>query len=161
MKKILAIVLLITLVVWGYGKPLAITQARFEKTDTFITTTIDYSDATVREDLSFVDGVKNGAILWGNALRNFFSNFYESYTSGFEGKSIFAAILWGLFGAIWLIFKNLFFLIVTVVVNFFLLLTMKAKLFYYVGFIISVAFVNALVKVVGNEDIDGSSKYSN
>lgn len=153
MKNNIITILLIALIIWGYIEPLVITNKKLNNPDTFLGIELDYTRNTVvTENLTFVDGLKNGAILLGRILGNYFKSSFEDYISGFDGKNILSGLAWGIFGILIVLIKNMFLSLIVFLVYFFSLITIKGHITYYIGYLLSILLIIGIIRLYDNED---------
>lgn len=96
-------------------------------------------------DLSFLDGVKNGFLAPASYARDVLAGTVCDYLSGFEKKGFIMKIIWAVFGLVFEILKNLLFSLFGTIIFCFKLLFQKGSLFYYIGYIISLLISTSIV----------------
>lgn len=88
--------------------------------------------------LGFIDGLKNGFVVYGRCFGDIFRNGFLEYIGGFD-FGLIGNILWGILGIIWLLIKHFFLGIARYLVTLVVTLFQKASIRYYLGYIIGSA----------------------
>lgn len=105
----------------------------------------------VSDDLGYVDGLRNGVLIFGHAIVEIFVGAFYDYIAGFN-HGFLLNVVWAVLGLFWVFMKYTFFAVahycVTIVLAFF----QKATLGYYVGYLISAPIPFVVSKFNFNED---------
>ena len=92
----------------------------------------------VSDHLGYIDGLRNGALVFGHAVVEIFVGAFYDYVDGFSYGFI-GNIIWAFLGIVWELVKYMFLAIARYFVTIVLAFFQRATLGYYVGYIISAA----------------------
>lgn len=101
---------------------------------------VGYEKFHENNELSLFDGIKNGYMVVASFFRDFVVGGFLGYLSGFHDKGIFMKIIWFFWGIVYIPIKAFILSIFGGFKLAFNLLTQKAGLTYYLGYIISLFF---------------------
>lgn len=99
----------------------------------------------VSDHLGYIDGLRNGALVFGHAIVEIFVGAFYDYVDGFSHGFI-GNIIWAFLGIAWELIKYMFLAIIRYLVTIVLAFFQRATLGYYVGYLISAAIPFAISK---------------
>ena len=99
----------------------------------------------VSDHLGYIDGLRNGALVFGHAVVEIFVGAFYDYVDGFSYGFI-GNIIWAFLGIVWELVKYMFLAIARYFVTIVLAFFQRATLGYYVGYLISAAIPFAISK---------------
>lgn len=105
----------------------------------------------VSDHLGYIDGLRNGALVFGHAVVEIFVGAFYDYVDGFSYGFI-GNIIWAFLGIVWELVKYMFLAIARYFVTIVLAFFQRATLGYYVGYIISAAIPFAISKFNFDEE---------
>lgn len=105
----------------------------------------------VSNDLGYVDGLRNGVLIFGHAIVEIFVGAFYEYIGGFD-YGIVGNIIWAFLGLFWVLLKYMLFAIAQYCVTLVLAFFQKATLGYYVGYLISAPIPFAVSRFNFDED---------
>ena len=152
-KKLSAIsgVIILIIVACTVAFGLKFTPALASKTVPFLGQNLVMTTQEVSNDLGYVDGLRNGVLIFGHAIVEIFVGAFYEYIAGFD-HGFLLNMVWAVLGLFWVFMKYTFFAVahycVTIVLAFF----QKATLGYYVGYLISAPIPFVVSKFNFNED---------
>jgi len=103
-------------------------------------------------NLSFIDGLKNGALVIASYCRDVIVGIICDYLSGFYDKGIIMKIVWGFFGLFIVSFITIITSFFGTIMLAFDLLTQKGSIVYHIGYLISLSFSALIVMQIPSED---------
>lgn len=103
-------------------------------------------------NLSFIDGLKNGALVMASYCRDVIVGIICDYLSGFYDKGIIMKIVWGFFGLFIVTFISLITSFLGTIMLAFDLLTQKGSILYHIGYLISLCISVSIVMQIPSED---------
>ena len=109
------------------------------------------TDVQVDPDLSFVDGLKNGLVVFGRCVGDIFVNGFSSYIGGFD-YGLIGNILWAFLGLMWVFFKEILIFLPRYFVSLIMTLFQAASLKYYIGYVIGSAIPIAVSQLNFDEE---------
>lgn len=109
------------------------------------------TDVQVDPDLSFVDGLKNGLVVFGRCVGDIFVNGFSSYIGGFD-YGLIGNILWAFLGLMWVFFKEILIFLPRYFVSLVMTLFQAAPLKYYIGYVIGSAIPIAVSQLNFDEE---------
>lgn len=143
------IVLIIVACTIAFG--LKFTPALASKTVPFLGQNLVMTTQEVSNDLGYVDGLRNGVLIFGHAIVEIFVGAFYEYIGGFD-YGIVGNIIWAFLGLFWVLLKYMLFAIAQYCVTLVLAFFQKATLGYYVGYLISVPIPFAVSRFNFDED---------
>lgn len=152
-KKLSAIsgVIILIIVACTVAFGLKFTPALASKNVSFLGQNLVMTTQEVSDDLGYVDGLRNGVLIFGHAIVEIFVGAFYDYIAGFD-HGFLLNMVWAVLGLFWVFMKYTFFAVahycVTIVLAFF----QKATLGYYVGYLISAPIPFVVSKFNFNED---------
>lgn len=152
-KKLSAIsgVIILIIVACTVAFGLKFTPALASKNVSFLGQNLVMTTQEVSDDLGYVDGLRNGVLIFGHAIVEIFVGAFYDYIAGFD-HGFLLNMVWAVLGLFWVFMKYTFFAVAhycaTIVLAFF----QKATLGYYVGYLISAPIPFAVSKFNFNED---------
>lgn len=152
-KKLSAIsgVIILIIVACTVAFGLKFTPALASKNVSFLGQNLVMTTQEVSDDLGYVDGLRNGVLIFGHAIVEIFVGAFYEYIAGFD-HGFLLNMVWAVLGLFWVFMKYTFFAVahycVTIVLAFF----QKATLGYYVGYLISAPIPFVVSKFNFNED---------
>ena len=152
-KKLSAIsgVIILIIVACTVAFGLKFTPALASKNVSFLGQNLVMTTQEVSDDLGYVDGLRNGVLIFGHAIVEIFVGAFYDYIAGFD-HGFLLNMVWAVLGLFWAFMKYTFFAVAhycaTIVLAFF----QKATLGYYVGYLISAPIPFAVSKFNFNED---------
>lgn len=96
------------------------------------------TDVEVTEHMGFLDGLKNGLVVFGRSAGMIFTDGFFSYIGGFD-HGLIGNILWAIFGLFWVFIKQFLLFFVRYIVSLFVTFFQSASILYYPGYIIGAA----------------------
>ena len=105
----------------------------------------------VSDHLGYIDGLRNGALVFGHAVVEIFVGAFYDYVDGFSYGFI-GNIIWAFLGIVWELVKYMFLAIARYFVTIVLAFFQRATLGYYVGYIISAAIPFTISKFNFDEE---------
>lgn len=152
-KKLSAIsgVIILIIVACTVAFGLKFTPALASKNVSFLGQNLVMTTQKVSDDLGYVDGLRNGVLIFGHAIVEIFVGAFYDYIAGFD-HGFLLNMVWAVLGLFWAFMKYTFFAVAhycaTIVLAFF----QKATLGYYVGYLISAPIPFAVSKFNFNEN---------
>ena len=137
-KKLSAIsaVLLLSIVGLTIAFGLKFTPALAEKNVSLFDQNLVMPAEIVSNDLGYIDGLRNGALIFGHAIVEVFVGAFYDYVDGFSYGFI-GNIIWAFLGIVCVLIKYMLFAIVRYFVTIVLAFFQRATIGYYVGYLIS------------------------
>lgn len=96
------------------------------------------TDVEVTDHMGFLDGLKNGLVVFGRSAGMIFTDGFFSYIGGFD-HGLIGNILWAVLGLFWVFIKQFLLFFVRYLVSLFVTFFQSASILYYVGYIIGAA----------------------
>lgn len=109
------------------------------------------TDVQVDNDLTFLDGLKNGIVVFGRSVGEIFVDGFFDYIGGFD-YGLLGNILRGFLGLIWVILKEFILFIPRYIVSLIVTLIQQASISYYIGYVIGAAIPIAVSQLNFDED---------
>lgn len=131
-------VILIAIMIASYFFSLSGTPEFAQKDVKFFGVSLMLKDIKTMDSLGFMDGLKNGLMVYGRCFGDIFKNGFLEYTGGFD-YGLIGNILWGVVGFFWVLIKHFFLGIARYLVSLVVTLFQTAPLRYYLGYIIGSA----------------------
>lgn len=108
-------------------------------------------DVEIIDSFTFIDGLKNGLVVFGRCFGDMFVNGFWEYVGGFH-RGLIGNTLWLFLGLVWVVIKQFIILIprylVSLVVTFF----QEASLTYYLGYVVGSAIPLAASQLQFSDD---------
>ena len=144
-------ILLLLIIVSSIRSTFLVKPAYLEKDPTLLGAKLSNTHATISKNLGLEEGIKNGMTICGRSIWDNLSEAFHSYIDGFSG-TILGKILWGILGIIYIPLKFYFLFFIRYAVTWFLLLTQKAGIMYYISYLAaSYATFMVLVRAINGD----------
>lgn len=152
-KRLSAIsgVILLVIVACTVAFGLKFTPALASKNVSFLGQNLVMTTQEVSNDLGYVDGLRNGVLIFGHAIIEIFVGAFYDYIAGFNHGFLFNMV-WAVLGLLWVFMKYAFFAVAHYCVTIVLAFSQKATLGYYVGYLISAPIPFIVSKFNFNEE---------
>lgn len=109
------------------------------------------TDVEVVDHFTFVDGLKNGLVVFGRCIGDIFVNGFFEYIGGFS-YGLIGNIIWAFLGLFWVVIKEFFIGIGRYFVSLVVTLLQAAPITYYIGYVIGSAIPLAATQFNFDED---------
>lgn len=144
-------VVLLSIVAASYFFHLAGTPEFAEKDIVIRGVSLMLTDVQAVNTLTFLDGLKNGLVVFGRCIGDIFVNGFFDYTGSFE-YGLIGNILWAVLGLFWVAIKHFFLGLARYLVSLVVTLIQAAPIRYYIGYVIGSAIPLAISQLVFDED---------
>lgn len=131
-------VILFAIMISSYFFSLSGTPEFAKKDVNFFGASLLLKDVETMDSLGFMDGLKNGLLIYGRCFGDIFRNGFFEYIGGFD-YGLIGNILWGVLGLFWVVIKHFFLGIASYLVSLVVTFFQTAPLRYYLGYIIGSA----------------------
>ena len=108
-------------------------------------------DIRVVEELTFLDGLKNGLAVFGQSIGNIVVDGFLEYIHGFD-YGLLGNVAWAILGLFWVVIKQLIIVIPRYLVSLCVTFFQSASIGYYIGYIIGSAIPIVVCHNIVNED---------
>ena len=108
-------------------------------------------DIRVVEELTFLDGLKNGLAVFGQSIGNIVVDGFLEYIHGFD-YGLLGNVAWAILGLFWVVIKQLIIVIPRYLVSLCVTFFQTASIGYYIGYIIGSAIPIVVCHNIVNED---------
>lgn len=144
-------VVLLAIVVASYFFHLSGTP-EFARKDIIIRgVSIMLTDVQITTSLTFLDGMKNGLVVFGRCIGDIFVNGFFDYISGFT-HGLLGNAAWAVLGLFWVGIKQFCFGVVRYLVSLVVTILQTALIRYYIGYVIGSAIPMAVSQLVFDKD---------
>lgn len=109
------------------------------------------TDVQIVDSFTFVDGLKNGLVVFGRCLGDVFVNGFSDYVGGFD-YGLLGNIIWAFLGLVWVVFKHFLIFIPRYFVSLVMTLFQSAPITYHIGYVIGAAVPLAVSQLCFDED---------
>lgn len=109
------------------------------------------TDVQIVDSFTFVDGLKNGLVVFGRCLGDVFVNGFSDYVGGFD-YGLLGNIIWAFLGLVWVAFKHFLIFIPRYFVSLVITLFQSAPITYHIGYVIGSAVPLAVSQLCFDED---------
>lgn len=133
--SVVGAVILLAIVGCTIAFGLKFTPALASKSVPFLGQDLVMTVQEVSDDLGYIDGLRNGVLIFGHAIVEVFVGAFYEYVGGFN-YGLIGDIIWAVLGLAWVLCKYMFFAVIRYLVTIVLAFFQKATLGYYVGYLI-------------------------
>jgi len=144
-------IILVTIIVASYIFHLSGTD-EFARKDVIVKgVSLMITDIQQTDELSFLDGLKNGLVVFGRSFGDIFVNGFFEYTGGFT-YGLLGNVLWAFWGLFWVFIKQVLLGIARYFVSLVVTIIQTAPIRYYIGYVIGAAIPLAVSQLSFDED---------
>lgn len=108
--------------------------------------------------LNFMDGVKNGFLIIGSYFRDVVVGSICGYLSGFYNNGIIVKVIWAILGLIIIPIKLVIISLFSTVKLAFSLLTQRAAISYYIGYVLSLIILVSILSGLNRNSNENSAE---
>lgn len=153
-----SMIILLTIVIASYFFSLSGTASFAQKDVVVLGTSLMVKDVEIVNSFTFMDGLKNGLVVFGRCFGDMFVNGFFDYIAGFH-RGLIGNILWLFLGFFWVIIKQFIILIPRYLVSLVTTFFQQASLTYYFGYIVGSAVPLAVSQLqFSDDDQEGNVK---
>ena len=127
--------IILFIVIGSYFFQLSGTASFMDKEVTVFDVSLKVMDIQIVDDFTFIDGLKNGLVVFGRCIGDMFVNGFWDFINGFSYGWI-GNILWFFLGFFWIVIKQVFIAIPKYLVSVGATFFQSASISYYIGYII-------------------------
>lgn len=143
--------IILIIVIASYFFQLSGTASFMDKDITIFDISLKVMDIEIVDGFTFLDGMKNGLVVFGRCLGDMFVNGFWDFINGFSYGWI-GNILWFFLGLFWIIIKQMCIFIPRYLVSLFSTFFQPASINYYIGYIIGSAIPIGVCQFSFDED---------
>lgn len=149
-SSVSAIIILI-IVIASYFFHLSGTYDFMEKDIVLFGTSMKVMDIEIIDEFTFLDGMKNGLVVFGRCFGDIFVNGFWDYIEGFS-YGLIGNIIWAFLGLFWIIIKQILIVIPKYLISLFVTFFQSASISYYIGYVIGSAIPIGVSQFSFDED---------
>jgi hypothetical protein len=151
-------IVLLAVIIGSFFFTIAATPEFVQKDVVVLHTSLLVQGRQVVPELSFVDGLINGLVVFGRSIGEMFTVGFHEYKAGFD-HGLVGNVLWGFIGFFWQLCKQMIVVIPKYLVSLVLTCAQHGSIGYYVGYVIGSAIPLSVSQLSFNEeDSEGNVK---
>lgn len=128
-------IIIFIIVISSYFFHISGTTSFIEKDIIIFDISLKITDIQLVDKFTFIDGIKNGLVVFGRCLGDIFVNGFWDYIEGFS-YGWTGNIIWAFLGLLWIMIKQMIIVIPKYLVSLFSTFFQKASITYYIGYVI-------------------------
>lgn len=144
-------VILLVIIIASYFFHLSGTYDFMRKDIVLLGASMKVMDIELIDDFTFVDGMKNGLVVFGRCFGDIFVNGFLDYIEGFS-YGLIGNIIWAFVGLFWIIIKQFLIFIPKYLISLFATFFQEASVSYYIGYVIGSAIPLSVCQFSFDED---------